>query len=153
MACPNKQRVRFMEQLERKHISVFIAEVAQTATLTSDSPCLPELKQYENLRETGKDVCLCAYVNLGKNKSSVILHRMNDAHTHARTHAHTHTHTHSSPFHETALLPKQTFTEGFWAEILMLLPTWKVYPENKACCKCPAGLSMETDACLCLTNS
>ncbi len=51
-----------MKQLERKHISVFIAEAAQTATLTSDSPCFPELKQYENLTETGKDACFCVHV-------------------------------------------------------------------------------------------
>lgn len=48
--------------LERKHISVFIAEAAQTATLTSDSPCFPELKQYENLRDTGKDACFCVHM-------------------------------------------------------------------------------------------
>lgn len=48
-----------MEQLEQKQISVFKAKAAQTVTLTSHSLCFPELKQYENLRETGKDVRLC----------------------------------------------------------------------------------------------
>lgn len=60
MACPNKHRgLIAWNNWNENQLSEFIAEAAQTVRLASDSPCFPELKQYKNLRECGKEMCCC----------------------------------------------------------------------------------------------
>lgn len=78
MACPNKHRVRFHGTTGTK--TKFLSPQPKRHKLASDSPCFPELTQYKNLTDCGKEMRVV--VNTGKkNRSSVILLRTNSAHT------------------------------------------------------------------------